>query len=144
MAPCDEPSALEGQEPSHRSDADEDLSMSPAKSKPPQQRNVEPPNRGNYHNKQNARDEALRRELESVRQVNKAIETAIGSLAKARNSMEVGSCLWRGNRHAVLLVNVTRSKELIIVRQSVLPSRLLHGFSRSGPRFSHKLNTIND
>jgi DASH complex subunit Duo1 len=41
------------------------------------------------HDEQNAQDEALRRELHSVRKVNEAIEGAIESLAKARNSMKV-------------------------------------------------------
>ena len=91
MAPSGEPSALEGQEPlSDRSDADGDLWTSPSKSKLPPQRNARPQTLGICHNKQNARDEALRRELESVRHINKTIEATIESLVKARSSMEVG------------------------------------------------------
>ena len=81
---------------SDNSDIDEDLWALPPKSKPkpkpvgrapqpnPQPRTAEP-----MQERQTAHEEALRRELQSVRKVNEAIEGAIESLAKAKNSMKV-------------------------------------------------------
>ena len=39
-----------------------------------------------------ARNQALQRELENVRNVNKVIEDATASLQKAKNNMEVNNC----------------------------------------------------
>jgi hypothetical protein len=64
------------------------------------------------HDEQNAQDEGLRRELHSVRKVNEAIEEAIESLAKARNSMKVSPQYSRVIPIASLLVNCFDTKEL--------------------------------
>ncbi len=88
------PPATDRQELSDQSDIDEDLWTSASKSKPQLPRmNAQLRNRETSHGKQDARDEALRKELQIVRKVNEAIEGAIGSLAKARNSMKVTSSL---------------------------------------------------
>jgi DASH complex subunit Duo1 len=72
------------------SDIDEDLWGSPSKAKPhTPHTNTQSRQKETSYEKQNAREEALRRELESVRRVNEAIEGAIESLAKAKNSMKV-------------------------------------------------------
>lgn len=111
MASSGGPSAVEEEQSSDQSDAQEDLWTSPSKSVPPPQRNAQPRNRGTLHGKQEARDAALRRELQSVRNANEAIEGAIESLAKARNSIEVGfkSSIAKWTL-LHMQVNVTRSK----------------------------------
>jgi DASH complex subunit Duo1 len=90
MAHYGKPSEMERQHSPDHLDIDEDLWTSPSKSKPPPpQKNPQLHSRKMSHDEQNAQDEALRRELHSVRKVNEAIEGAIESLAKARNSMKV-------------------------------------------------------
>lgn len=72
------------------SDVDEDLWTSPKKPQPSsQQTNASSRNREMSYEEKGAHEEALRRELESVRKVNEAIEGIIESLDKARNSMKV-------------------------------------------------------
>lgn len=73
-------------------DIDDDLWGSPSKSKrvlQASQKNAQPRNTDTTHEKQDVREEGLRRELQTVRKVNEAIEGAIENLAKARNSMKV-------------------------------------------------------
>ena len=49
------------------------------------------PSRHGRHDEQESRDAALRKELESVRSVNKVIEGVINSLEKAKGNMNVGA-----------------------------------------------------
>lgn len=42
-----------------------------------------------HHDSEEAREEALRRELESVRNINRVIEVAVESLERAKGNMEV-------------------------------------------------------
>lgn len=73
-------------------DDDDDLGASPSYPRlvsRSSQKNAQPGNRETAREKQDAREEGLRRELQTVRKVNEAIEGAIESLANARNSMQV-------------------------------------------------------
>ncbi|KAF7511618.1 hypothetical protein GJ744_003781 [Endocarpon pusillum] len=70
---------------------DDDLEAPPSKPRlvlQSSQMNAQPRSMETPHEKQDAREERLRRELQTVRKVNEAIEGAIESLAKARNSMK--------------------------------------------------------
>jgi DASH complex subunit Duo1 len=93
MADYSDPSATERHQQFDQSDIDEDLWTSPTKTarrqQPPQKNTLSRTRDASRENK-DAREEALRKELESVRKINEAIEGAIESLAKARNSMKVG------------------------------------------------------
>lgn len=72
------------------SDIDEDLWTSPKKVAPSSpQRNGLSRNKEMSYEEKHAREEALRRELESVRKVNESIEGILESLDKARDSMKV-------------------------------------------------------
>ena len=81
------------------SDADEGLSPSPSKSRaahPVKRTHTHQQPSTNTHatlltpqERKEAREASLRAELASVRQVNEAIEGAIDSLAKAKDSMKV-------------------------------------------------------
>jgi hypothetical protein len=46
-----------------------------------------------HYTTEEAREAALRRELESIRNVNKVIEGVVDSLQKAKDNMEVGTAL---------------------------------------------------
>ena len=48
------------------------------------------------------RNQALRRELENVRNVNKVIEDATASLEKAKNNMEVNNHLLLSNNNKII------------------------------------------
>jgi hypothetical protein len=90
MASSGDPLAIDELRLIDEPDVDEDLWASPSKAKPlPPKKNVRPRNRDIPNEKQDACEEALRRELQSVRKVNEAVEEAIESLSRARNSMKV-------------------------------------------------------
>jgi hypothetical protein len=83
--------SLDQQQTSDQSDGvDEDLWSSPPKPKPqPPPKNAPSRNQGTPHGEQDVQETALRRELQTVRKVNEALETAIESLSQAQNSMKV-------------------------------------------------------
>jgi hypothetical protein len=101
-------SAIEDNQVLDQSDVDEDLWGSQSQSgQISPQRNAQSRNKETSykkHEKHDAREEALRRELQSVRKVNEAIEGAIESLAKARNSMKVRPKYRRIYGHCCLTV----------------------------------------
>ena len=82
--------AVEQLHSSDDSDVDEDLWGSPSKPKlQPPPANTQSRKLEGSHGKQDAHEEALRKELQSMRKVNDAIEDAIESLAKAKDSIKV-------------------------------------------------------
>lgn len=87
------------------SDSDpEDLFASPSKVSKPRQKSVSKPAESNNastqrsgeskYDAEQAREAALRRELESVRSINEVIEGVVTSLECAQGNMDVG---WKGN-----------------------------------------------
>lgn len=80
----------------------EDLFASPSKTPttpPPQERPRTPANQSAPFDAEEAREAALRKELEGVRSINEALEGVIGTLERARGNMGVrvlgfGAQLW--------------------------------------------------
>lgn len=80
-----------GRQGLEKSDVDEELRTTSSNAKPQStHRSTHSRKAETTSEKQNARDEALGRELQTVRKINEALEGAIESLAKARSSMKVG------------------------------------------------------
>ena len=79
-------------------DIDESLWDSPAKpthdqTQSPKATSKQPTTTRPTYQEQQAREESLRQELESVRRVNEAIEGVIQSLAKAKDNMKVNAVI---------------------------------------------------
>lgn len=83
------------------------------------------PSRHDRQESQDARDAALRKELESVKAVNKVIEGVIASLEKAKGNMNV-----RGNR-----LSYHNSHTKIYFRLSIPQFNLHQHCSTPGPEF---------
>jgi hypothetical protein len=81
----------------HQEDSDhEDLFISPSDTKAPNERQLDrpktPSNQPNrYEDPEDAREAALRRELQGVRNINELIEGVVGTLERAKGNMQV----WR-------------------------------------------------
>jgi hypothetical protein len=82
-----------------------------------------------HYTTEEAREAALRRELESIRSVNKAIEGVVDSLEKAKANMAVS----RATSRTML--------SLTPVRQSPKPCRMPPPCSRHGRASCHRRNT---
>lgn len=83
-----------------------------------------------HYTTEEAREAALRRELESIRSVNKAIEGVVDSLQKAKANMAVS--------RAAFLATLS----LTPVRRSPKPCRMPPPCSRHGRASCHRRNTI--
>jgi hypothetical protein len=130
---------------SDESDIDEDLWASPSKPKSqPPPSNTQSRNRETSHGKQDTREEALQKELESVRIVNEAIEGAIESLAKAKNSMKVCPTAQFIDTQSFYTRHVSIQVSNPPYRQSTPPSQQLLPSSRPGPRSSRRPSTTKD
>lgn len=82
-----------------------------------------------------AREAALRKELDSVRNINKVIEDVVGSLEKAKNNMEVSGCK---------LPHIRQLKSDIVysaARPSHAPSHPHRPSSKPGHGSCHRQNT---
>lgn len=85
-----------------------------------------------HYTTEEAREAALRRELESVRNVNKVIEGVVESLQKAKDNMGVSTEVQRCMQH-------TDNR-----RPSQRPSKTPRRSSRHGLAYCHRLSIISD